>query len=85
MAQLYCCYSKSRTMKSLVLLSGLLLFTCCTWSQTNKKALQDTSKKQSVKVVPNDSHKHRMPIQKADTYRNTMPVIDPEQSNIKPK
>ena len=72
-------------MKSLALLSGLLLFTCCTWSQTNKKSQQDSSKKQSVKVLPNDSPKHRMPIQKTDTYRNNMPVIDPEQSHVKPK
>ena len=73
-------------MKTVLPILFLAFFTCCGWAQTKKeKAVQKHYPERAVKVLPNDSNKYNMPIQKTDTYRNNMPVIDPDTAKVNPK
>lgn len=73
-------------MKLLLSLTVLVLFSCCSYSQTKKeRKLEKQYPERAVKVIPNDSNKYNMPIQKTDTYRSKMPVIDTDTAKIRPK
>jgi hypothetical protein len=62
----------------------LVLITCHAWGQTKQRRL-DTAKTNSVKILPRNPGKYKMPVKKIPVVKDKMPVVNPDTSVVKPK